>query len=404
MSIENMKFPSNQGEQKWGDLTKELLKKNDFPTVVLFGDSITSQNGVFYPSSGSTYYESRGFFTWCNLRSNGHFDVIKEAGTGGDTTAMMLARIQADVIDYAPDWCIIFGGINDIYTTPDITSSSTIANLKTMYNLLRDNNIKIIICTVTPSVQITTASQLLKQGVINEFIIDYAMTNKDVILVDWFNCLADTDAQTINSSFSSDGTHPNTAGAWRMGKKMYECLDKFFNFTPNNILGKTLSQSNNLFTNPTLQGNTAGKATSWSFTGTTGLTYTKEYYDDGTTSFNEQCIVCDSALAAGTSMYQNVTAGYSAGDILEALVRIRLESVTAITQLKIYGIFTGGGDYSFQNMLGTDLTSSLVLEDAVYRTSKILVPSGVTNIRVYINATGLHGKIKMSYPTLRKTS
>jgi hypothetical protein len=55
-------------------------------------------------------------------------------------------------------------------------------------------------------------------------------------------------------------------------------------------------------------------------------------------------------------------------------------------------------------MLGTDLSPTLILADAVYRTPKIEVPVGATNIRFYINTAGLTGKIKISNPTLRKVT
>jgi lysophospholipase L1-like esterase len=107
--------------------------------VVCIGDSITA------------------FIQWyleeCNDARNWTVTVNNQlgiqminAGIGGNTSTMMLTRFQNDVLDRAPDYCIIEQSVNDSYQ--HIATDITMRNIATMVSLCKQNNIiPMIMCS-----------------------------------------------------------------------------------------------------------------------------------------------------------------------------------------------------------------------------------------------------------------
>lgn len=79
-------------------------------TLVCIGDSLTD-NGYWGKMMGSVPYENH--WTYILERQTGITLINK--GIGGDTTPEMLARFDRDVIANEPQYCTIWGGVNDIY-------------------------------------------------------------------------------------------------------------------------------------------------------------------------------------------------------------------------------------------------------------------------------------------------
>ncbi|MEF3310789.1 SGNH/GDSL hydrolase family protein, partial [Paenibacillus sp. GYB004] len=368
------------------------INRNDWPTFVLYGDSITNQNGPF-SGTANYYWQPTGFFYWTQLLTGGHIKVLKQAGIGGNTTTQMLARIDNDVLQYKSDYVHVLGGTNDVLT--DTASATTIANLTTIYKRIKDNGSKLVIATVPPSVQCNTDQRLANLNAINKFIRDYAYNNKDVILCDMFSALVDSSGRNIIAGLSDDGTHPNAAGAARMGRKLYEDLNAALRFSKENMLSKSLNDTNNLLTNGILTGDSSGGATSWSFVG--GVR-TKNFYNDGTIAYNEQVI--DVATKATVSMYQNITTGFTPGTKIEGLARIKFEDLTALDSIavKVNCIGTTQNTYS---LTGNFDGVNLMLAEAIHSTPQLVIPIGTTQIDFYVVATGLTGKMKISNPTIR---
>ena len=78
-------------------------------TTILLGDSIMA-NGCnpiapvnTGPATGAfRIFDDRCWFEWANILSGHVWSVIRNAGIGGQTSAQILARVQSDVIAYAP--------------------------------------------------------------------------------------------------------------------------------------------------------------------------------------------------------------------------------------------------------------------------------------------------------------
>lgn len=154
--------------------------------VVFIGDSITAQwdLAVYFP--GQNYINK---------------------GVGGNTSAMVLARFDADAISERPDTIVILVGLNDI--NQNISLSETQANISSMVAKARQAGIRVILCTVLPI-----------GPPIDPLIV--ALHNQEIVVMDgWIraqsNAIADYySAIQVNGvlpqSLSIDGGHPNADG------------------------------------------------------------------------------------------------------------------------------------------------------------------------------------------------
>lgn len=187
-------------------------------TIVLLGDSITESNDE----------EGRdvGYFVWANAMLQSRFVVSNYAGVGGNTTAQMYARLQSDVIDYDPQFCLVMGGANDV--VQDVSSATTISNLQSIYEDLYAAGIRVIACTINPSTSITTSARRDAWYAVRDWQISYARSNQ-IILID--TAAAYTDASSgwpyPVTDTTYDGVHPTALGAGRMGKAIADALREY---------------------------------------------------------------------------------------------------------------------------------------------------------------------------------
>ncbi len=162
--------------------------------VVFFGDSITELWGRHAP----------GFF---------QADVI-DRGISGQTTAQMIGRFRADVIDLKPQIVHILAGTNDIAGNTGPTSLSRIeANIETMVDLARSHHIAVIIGTIPPARRFdwrTDIAPIPRIAAYNLWLIGFAR-REGLTLVDYY-ALLDDGHGAINAALSDDGVHPNAAG------------------------------------------------------------------------------------------------------------------------------------------------------------------------------------------------
>ena len=92
--------------------------------VVFIGDSITAD--------------------WSSLHD--HVPNYVNAGVGGNTTSMMLARFNSDVLAHHPGTVVILGGINDIRSG----ANPTTADLLAMAMMAADSGAEVILCELLP--------------------------------------------------------------------------------------------------------------------------------------------------------------------------------------------------------------------------------------------------------------
>ena len=169
--------------------------------VVFMGDSITD--------------------TWAQ-RQGDWFERHAFVGRGisGQTTAQMLVRFRADVIDLAPRAVVILAGTNDIAGNTGPTTNEEIQNnLMSMAELAKAHKIKVVLSSVTPTsayhvgpsgVAQTTTRPMARIRALNEWMKQYAAAEGHVYL-DYFSAMLD-DKGLLRTELSTDDLHPNAQG------------------------------------------------------------------------------------------------------------------------------------------------------------------------------------------------
>lgn len=372
-----------------------VSNRKDFPTIILMGDSITNQNGTFGVSG--SYWSYKGYFFWANLRSGGKFNVINEAGVGGDTTAEMLARFATDVLAYKPNYVSILGGTNDI--SQDEPVEDTIANLTAMYTLTKNNGSNLIICTVPPSAFLDSAARIEKIGIINNFIRNYALTDDSIILCDWWDVLVDVDGKSFISTLTDDGVHPNYKGAFNMGYKLYNCLNAKLGFTDNNFLTTSVDDPNNILVNGLFIGDTSGLADGWTKLGTAS----KNVYTDTEKllKYNEQLI--NRTTGVDASVYQYIELpNFEVGRKIQGLCRIRVVDGATYTSLNVtIRYYVGETSYALTYAENDTTDAAYMVNNAIHATPIVTIPLNATKLMFTVKASALTGTIAFSNATLR---
>ena len=163
--------------------------------VVFMGNSITEGWSV----------ADRIFF-----QSNGYVN----RGISGQTTAQMLLRFQADVIDLKPAAVVLLAGINDIAENAGpFDIHFTLGQIKSMVEIAQANRIRVILCAILPANHfywrptVKPAEQVIA---LNKLLQSLAKA-KQIPFVDFYSPLVD-EQQGLRKEYGSDGVHPSSDG------------------------------------------------------------------------------------------------------------------------------------------------------------------------------------------------
>jgi lysophospholipase L1-like esterase len=172
--------------------------------VVFFGDSITDNwskpdYGGFFPGKP---YVNRGI--------------------SGQTTAQMLLRFRADVIELRPRAVVVLAGTNDIAgNAGPVTLDQVQDNLASMADLARAHGIRVVLASLLPvsDDKKSAGGQALVRTrqrptatiqALNRWLAGYAAENGHVFL-DYFAATADAGG-ALRPELNDDGLHPNARG------------------------------------------------------------------------------------------------------------------------------------------------------------------------------------------------
>jgi lysophospholipase L1-like esterase len=141
-------------------------------------------------------------------------------GIGGQTTPQMLVRFRQDVINLEPKVVIILAGTNDIAgNTGPMRIEDIEADLASLADLARTNNIKLIYSSVLPVHNYTERSKDFfaqrspeKILLMNNWLRSYcAVAIHGCTYLDYFSAMVD-DKGLMKKDLADDGLHPNAAG------------------------------------------------------------------------------------------------------------------------------------------------------------------------------------------------
>ncbi|HUF96561.1 MAG TPA: GDSL-type esterase/lipase family protein [Ilumatobacter sp.] len=177
------------------------------PTLVVLGDSLTAP-------IGNPDQADQDWFTTAN--EDADFQLIANAGIGGETTEQILARVDQDVIARGPEWATVLAGTNDVFGGTD--AQTIITNLSMIYDKLAFTNVGIIAFTIPPIlVGDSVKEQTLRD--VNAWMratVESGWANAR--LVDWSDDLgADGDEVLPNDAYVTDGIHFSAEGAGAAG-------------------------------------------------------------------------------------------------------------------------------------------------------------------------------------------
>jgi lysophospholipase L1-like esterase len=177
------------------DNIKIGLPKPGENRVVFMGNSITEAWGWVSPD----FFEGKPYIS---------------RGISGQTTPQMLVRFRADVVSLKPKVVVILAGTNDIAENTGPTTLEMIEdNLKSMVDIAKSNNIKVVLCSVLPAYDypwkpgLNPAEKIVN---LNKWIKDFA-TKSEIFYVDFFTPMAD-ERNGLKKEYSEDGVHPNQKG------------------------------------------------------------------------------------------------------------------------------------------------------------------------------------------------
>jgi acyl-CoA thioesterase I len=165
--------------------------------VVFFGDSITDIWPISDSFPGKPYINR---------------------GIGGQTTSQMLVRFRQDVINLLPKVIVILAGTNDIAgNTGPISNADIEANLTSMAELARANDIRVVFSSVLPVHNYTPQSQdfyaqrpMARILALNEWLKGYC-AGSGAVYLDYFSAVVD-DKGLLKRELADDGLHPNKTG------------------------------------------------------------------------------------------------------------------------------------------------------------------------------------------------
>lgn len=180
------------GFNRYKSDNEKIIASKQYPEVVFMGNSITDNWAYFHPD----------FFTENNYCGR---------GIGGQTSAQMLVRFTADVIDLHPKAVVIMAGTNDVahndlYVEPE----HVIENIVAMCELAKANGIVPIISSIPPCNEFCWRKEIKNAGQtivdLNKALRAYAKKN-GFVYVDYHSALADRD-NAFPLTLSNDGCHP----------------------------------------------------------------------------------------------------------------------------------------------------------------------------------------------------
>lgn len=193
---------AQDSRDNWADLTKYekqnaalLPPARGEKRVVFLGSSIIE----FWQRSDPSYFADRHYI---------------DRGISGQIAPQLLVRFQADVVALKPAAVVILAGSNDIaMDTAFYMYKRIMDNIKSMAELARQNNIKVILCKYVPIAEypwrkgVHPAERIMH---LNALITAYA-EKEHLALLDYFTPLVN-DQNGQKADLTTDGVHPNLKG------------------------------------------------------------------------------------------------------------------------------------------------------------------------------------------------
>ena len=369
--------------------------------MALMSDSI-GQAPFYSGNPGGKDFTNRfrgeTWITTASIASHGRIRVGLNVAVSGNTTADMLARMDADLGAKLGQWdtLVLCAGVNDVEIAPKQTG----ANLETMARKALAWGKNVVFCTLFPANNHEHRVRIRK---INYFVTSLA-AKYHAPLVDFHSKFLDATTAGWKAGFFHDALHPNLVGVNEAGKFFAEKIAPFvpsaqpflaldnldhrvmINGTTINPLWLTDSDSNGVPDGFAVENLTGG--------------FTVTFAKDVTLDPNAVCCKITATDAATGSA--NVNAGFNAsiwtiGDTCQVALRVRVKPGTVgatapLFFLRVTAVGSTEG-FGFQQELRGE-------HDGVIVSEPFTSPAGTTAFRYSMGVTGGAMVADMARPTL----
>lgn len=350
-----------------------LLRLNKpIRTIIPFGDSITQTSSI---ETGGLWQYGQGWPVNACLIAG--LQIIRNAGIAGDTIYQMGARLQADVIDYAPDACIVAGLTNDY----PFASNATMALALDEYESIC---IQLLAASILPIVVVppTKDTGAASARTVRPFL--YALAKYyGLPVIDQYRITADPSTGLYRSGYSSDGTHPNTTGmapmavegaavlaAIRSAPSAPIYLSAYDETTAGNF--QNLARNgcfSRVSSSPTPDGWTVNATGATQTVVPVTPTYATPWATGNTFTYDK---------AGTTQVYalygQNITSGWSVGDRIIFSGRLKVSGLSSATGFNLAIETIGGSNPIFRMMTAWTINGSYLFS------AEMDVPAAATQL------------------------
>ena len=183
--------------------------------ILAIGDSTTAGTPGFLssaeaPPNGRGDVESQYAFWMMKLHPT--WDVANR-GVNGQRSDEILGRLEEEIESFGPEMVIVLAGVNDLYQ--GTSAESVKGNLKEMYQISKERNLKVVACTILPY---DSAGKTVRERMtdVNQWIKDYSK-EQGFVFCDTFKVLEDP-SKPFHLKESPDGLHPSVNGYRQMGE------------------------------------------------------------------------------------------------------------------------------------------------------------------------------------------
>jgi lysophospholipase L1-like esterase len=205
-------LPAWQKGPYWAKVDEQLLL--DFGNLARFHDSDAK---LGEPAAGEdrVVFMGDSITEGWNLETSFPGKPYVNRGISGQTSSQMLLRFRQDVIDLKPKAVLILAGTNDFAgNTGPVTLPQVEGNLMSMAELAEANGIRVVLCSVLPSIRFGWHPEVENPAVriasLNDWMKGYASDN-GYVYVDYYSAMKDA-AGGLPPNLSHDGVHPLPAG------------------------------------------------------------------------------------------------------------------------------------------------------------------------------------------------
>ena len=213
------------------------------PRIAVLGASITNRNS-YGGSGGNTVSSQIGFLQWAQAILGMPFDVVSNAGIGGQTMSAVAARLKSDVLAYSPDVVILGGdGIGNSVNS-GVSAATIYGQWAACVEAILDAGKIPIVCTCPPNDKLSTAwdttgAWTAEYHKINDMVKAACRADSRLILFPWDEIHADQTAASSRpnttsatsqqtTAWTNDGTHPHPRMAIAMGTVLAGILAGIF--------------------------------------------------------------------------------------------------------------------------------------------------------------------------------